>query len=425
MMSNVVSLYPPQPLLAGYLRVGHDGHRRLPHMLSVGRLKYKRFVFEAAYIETQTELLKALISAGCEIVLDTNFTEMFFDGKQGSTITKLPWANHDRPWQPADFQLPRNFDAARQIAEFATKYSINSIISPSHVVGPANVATSSFDRLICESLRMELDKLGQQEIKLDFQLSLAASVLGDQISRQSLVGGLTDLPIDNLWLRIENFGASSTGAAIQKVVNFAKDFHECGKPLIVDYAGGLAGLATLSLGTAGSLCHGIGMKENFDLSHWKNKPSGSGGNKYVYVSELDKKFKPKQLQLFLDARGSKSKFSCNNQECCVHANDMTDRHDEHFITQRSKQLQDLARFPADKRTEHFLLNHVGAAVRMGELSTKLKIDDEALSKALVENKKRLQRMQEALMTAARGNLSFSKVPVFRGGKNKINAVMAQ
>jgi hypothetical protein len=62
---------------------------------------------------------------------------------------------------------------------------------------------------------------------------------------------------------------------------------------------------------------------------------------------------------------------------------------------------------------------------MGELSTKPKIDDEALSKALLENKKRLQRMQEALMIAARGNLSFSKVPVFRGGKNKINAVMAR
>jgi hypothetical protein len=424
-MSNVVPLHPPQPLLAGYLRVGHDGHRRLPHMLNVGRLKYKRFVFEAAYIESQTDLLKALQAVGCEIVLDTNFSEMFFEGKQGTAVTKnLQRANHDRPWQLADFKLPRNFDVARQIAEFAAKHSINAIIAPSHVIEPANIDTSSFDRVICESLRTELDKLGQQGIKLDFQLSLAAGVLGDQVSRQSLIGGLSELPIDNLWLRIENFGATSTGVAIQKVVNFGKDFHECEKPVIVDYAGGLAGLAMLSFGTAGGLCHGIGMKEKFDLSHWKNKPTGGGGNNYVYVAELDKKFKPNQLKLFLDARGSKSKFSCNDQECCVHANDMTDRHDEHFITQRSKQLQDLAKFPADKRTEHFLLNHVGAAVRMGELSAKLKIEDEALKKALKENKKRLQRMQEALMTVARGNLSFSKVPAFRGGKNKINAVMA-
>jgi phosphopantetheine adenylyltransferase len=117
--------------------------------------------------------------------------------------------------------------------------------------------------------------------------------------------------------------------------------------------------------------------------------------------------------------------ACNDQECCVHANDMIDRHDEHFITQRSKQLQDLAKFPADKRTEHFLLNHVGAAVRMGELSAKLRIEDETLKKALKENKKRLQRMQEALMTVARGNLSFSKVPAFRGCKNRINAMMVR
>jgi hypothetical protein len=424
-MSNVVALHPPQPLLAGYLRVGHDGHRRLPHMLNVGRLKYKRFVFDAAYIESQTELLKALQSVGCEIVLDTNFSEMFFEGKQGTAITKnLQWANRDRPWQVGDFKLPRNFDVARQIAEFANKHSVNSIIAPSHVIESEYVDTSSFDQAICESLRMELDKLGQQGIKMDFQLSLAAGVLGDQVSRQSLIGGLSDLPIDNLWLRVENFGATSTGVAIQKVVNFAKDFHECGKPLIVDYAGGLAGLATLSFGTTGGLCHGIGMKEKFDLSHWKSKPTGGGGNNYVYVAEIDKKFKPNQLQLFLDARGSKAKFSCNDQQCCGHANDMTDRRDEHFITQRSKQLQDLAKFPADKRTEHFLLNHVGAAVRMGELSTKLKIEDEALKLALKKNKKRLQLMQEALMTLAQGNLSFSKVPTFRGGKNTINAVMA-
>ncbi len=63
-MSNVVPVHPPQPLLAGYLRVGHDGHRRLPHMLSVGRLKYKRFVIDAAYIDSQTDLLKSLQAAG-------------------------------------------------------------------------------------------------------------------------------------------------------------------------------------------------------------------------------------------------------------------------------------------------------------------------------------------------------------------------
>ena len=423
-MGNVVSLHPPQPLLAGYLRVGYDGHRRLLHMHNVDRLKYKRFVFEAAHIESQTDLVKVLQAAGCEIVLDTNFSEMFFNGKQGTSVTKLPWANRDRPWQPTDFKLPRNFDVTRQIAEFAVKYGVNAVIAPSHVIAPDNIDTASFDWAICESLRLQLDNLNQRDIRVDFQLSLTTGVLGNQTSRQSLVGGLAELPIDNLWLRIENFGATSTGTAIQKVINFAKDFHECEKPLIVDYADGLPGLATLSFGTAGGLCHGIGKKEKFDLSYWKNKLSSGGGSNYVYVAELDKKFKSNQFQLFLEARGSKSKFACNDQGCCAHVNDMIDRHDEHFIIRRSKQLQDLAKFPADKRTDHFLLNHIGAAVRMGELSTKLKIEDEALKNSLKENKKRLQRMQEALMTVAKGNLSFSRVPIFRGGKSKINAVLA-
>lgn len=422
-MSNVVPLHPAQPLLAGYLRVGYGDHRRLQHIHDVGRLKYKRFVFEAAHIESQTELVRGLQAAGCEIVLDTNFSEMFFDGKHGSSVTKLPWANHDRPWQPADFKIPRNFDVTRQIAEFAVRHGVNSIIAPSHVIEPDSVDTSSFDRAICESLRLQLDNLNHGDIRVDFQLSLATGVLGDQASRYSLISGLAELPIDNLWLRVENFGATSTGTAVQKVINFAKDFHDCGKPIIADYAGGLAGLATLSFGTAGGLCHGISKKEKFDLSYWKNKPTSSGGSDYVYVAELDKKFKSNQLQIFLEARGSKSKFLCNDQECCAHSNDMIDRRDEHFIVQRSKQLQDLAKFPVDKRSEHFLLNHVGTAVRMGELSSKLKIEDEALKKSLTENKKRLLRLQEALMTVAQGNLSFSKIPVFRGGKKKVSAVL--
>jgi hypothetical protein len=53
----------------------------------------------------------------------------------------------------------------------------------------------------------------------------------------------------------------------------------------------------------------------------------------------------------------------------------------------------------------------------------MEVGNDLLGKVPKENTKRLERMQEALMTQAWGRLSFSKGPGCRGGKNTINAAM--
>ena len=104
MAATLHVLRPQTPPLAGFLRVGHTGHRKLLDLQAAGRLPFRRVVFDAAHLEEQIELLKQLKASGCEIVLDPNFAEMATLGRFGApSIQKLPWASLDRPWQPEDF----------------------------------------------------------------------------------------------------------------------------------------------------------------------------------------------------------------------------------------------------------------------------------------------------------------------------------
>jgi hypothetical protein len=81
MVAEIIQLRPKQPLLAGYRRVGHNGQKRLQGMLASGKLQHRRFVMGASHLHEQTELLSAFRKAEREVILDTNFAEMFFEGK--------------------------------------------------------------------------------------------------------------------------------------------------------------------------------------------------------------------------------------------------------------------------------------------------------------------------------------------------------
>src|SRR5712691_328374 len=103
MVAQIHVLHPRVSPLAGFLRVGHTGHKKLEALQSAGRFPYRRVVVDAAHLTQQLDLLKALKASGCEIVLDPNFAEMAAAGRFRGAIGRLPWANPDRPWEPTDF----------------------------------------------------------------------------------------------------------------------------------------------------------------------------------------------------------------------------------------------------------------------------------------------------------------------------------
>ncbi len=134
MTASIHALHPRSPPVAGFLRIGHTGHRKLEHLHAAGRFPYRRVGFDAAHVCDQSELLKTLIAGGCEIVLDPNFAEMAMPGRFGSAAGKLPWANPNRPWQESDFGRIRNLDTAKAIAEFAIRHGVNVVLTPAHLI---------------------------------------------------------------------------------------------------------------------------------------------------------------------------------------------------------------------------------------------------------------------------------------------------
>ncbi len=59
MVGTVHVLHPQAAPVAGFLRIGYTGHRKLEAMLAAGRFPYRRVVFEAAHITEQDDLMKS------------------------------------------------------------------------------------------------------------------------------------------------------------------------------------------------------------------------------------------------------------------------------------------------------------------------------------------------------------------------------
>jgi hypothetical protein len=430
MTATLHVIRPASPSIAGYLRTGHTGHRKLAEFHAAGRLQYRRIVFDAAHIGEQLDLAKMLKASGCEIVLDPNFAEMAVPGKfVSSALQKLPWANHDRPWEPVDFGRIRNHDAAKTIAEFAIKAGVSAVLAPTHLVETLGEDWRLIDLRICEALRYELDCCGGSGIPIDYQLITTVALLKDPKSRAAFAADIRMMPIENVWLRASGFGSAATGAGTRLYIEAVRDLHEIGRPIIADMAGGLATLGAVAFGAIGGMSHGVGQKETFRASDWRKPPSSGGGSaSRVYVKELDRSFKEEQLQAIFNAKGGRSRFCCADTSCCPHgAEDMVENEHAHFLTQRCRQLDDLSGVPDDRRVGHFFLRHLDPAIRSARHAVTLKIADEQVRKAVFEAKRRLMRLRDALADLYEKGAADtrSRMPSFRGGAQAVNAVLGR
>ena len=430
MAATLHILRPTTPTIAGYLRVGHTGHRKLADLHAAGRLPYRRIVFDAAHLAEQLELAKTLKANGCEIVLDPNFAEMATLGRFGSSaIQKLAWANLDRPWEPSDFDRRRNHDAAKAIADFAVKSGVHAVLAPTHLIENVNEAWRTIDLSMCEALRFELDRCGGTDIAVDYQLITTSALLKDAAARAAFVADIKTMPVENVWLRASGFGATATGSGTRQFIESIRGFHGIGRPLIADMAGGFAALGVAAFGAVAGISHGVSQKESFKAADWRKPPSGGGGAAArAYVQELDRYFKEDQLQAIFDAKGGRSRFSCADTSCCAHGGeDMIENGHAHFITQRHRQLDDLSGVPEARRASHFLLRHLDPAIRTARHAVKLKIVDEKVLAAVGQAKVRLVRLRDALadLDAKETSETRSHATHFRGGTKAVSAVLGR
>jgi hypothetical protein len=286
----------------------------------------------------------------------------------------------------------------------------------------------SVDLSFCEMLRQELDRIGGQAIAIDYQLITTNAVLRDEQQGRQLIVGVRDLPVENVWLRISGFGASATGIGTRHFIEAVCDLHQIGRPFVADCAGGFAALAVLAFGAVGGICHGVAQKEGFKANDWKQPPAGGGSKRRIYIAELDRHFSEDQLNTIFAARGGRSRFACNDSNCCSHGiEDMMENPHAHFITQRARQLEDLSVVPDIRRFEHFLLRHVEPAVRSARLGAKLKITDDDTKRLVDDARKRLVRLRDALDDLdSQESIATRSLPVgFRGGGGGIAAVLGR
>lgn len=430
MIATVHQLFPSHSQVAAFLRVGHTGHRRLEHLQASGRLPFRRIVFDAAHIGEQRDLVRQLSGHGYEIVLDPNFAETAMAGRFETSVAKLPWANAERPWNPDDFGRARNLDTAKAVAEFAVSNSVNVVLAPSNLIELGDSSWHQIDLKICEDLRHELDQLGGRDIAIDFQFITTTALLKDERARRELVDGVGSLPIDNIWVRASGFGATATGAGTRHFVEAVRAIHDLDRPLVADGVGGFAGLATLAFGAVGGISHGVAQKEKFDAAQWKrparkNTKGGGGTPIRVYVPDLDRYFDEEQLEKIFAARRGRSLFGCNDTSCCHNGTeDMIENAHSHFITQRTRQIEDISNVPMSRRAEHFLLKHLDPAIRSAHLGARLKIADPRVLSFVSDSKARLIRLRDALfdLHAADKDVSHSRTPAFRGHQGSLISV---
>jgi hypothetical protein len=398
---NVHILHLPAPPLAAFLRVGHTGQQKLEALHAANRLTYRRAVFDAAYIQNQEDLRKLLKGSGCEIVLDLNFAEAATPGKFSSpAVSRLPWGNPERPWEPADFGPGRNADLIKLMAEFAVKTEVNVVLAPAHAEDEKGSSWHALDLSSCERLRSELDRAGGSQIAIDYQLITTASIMKDA---------------EKL--------ALATGAGTRHFIEAARALHDLGRPLVVDMAGGFSGLAAMAFGAVGGISHGVSQKESFDLGDWRKPPSGGGGGtgKRVYIQDLDRYLTEAQAEVFFATRGTKSRFGCTQTACCGNGiEDMIENGHAHFITRRTSQIEEITRIPETRRAEHFLLKQLDPAVRSSRQAAKSKFSEPGVQKLVEEAKTRLTRFRDALGAlhdTDAGLITHSRPPSFRGGLN--------
>lgn len=180
MVATVHVLHPQPSPVGSFLRVGHTGHRKLESLIAASRLRFRRFVFDAAYIDGQADLLATLRNSGCEIVLDPNLPETATPGRFDSSVSTLPWGNPDRPWEVGDYGRSRNHDTAQSIADFALKHDVDAVLAPTHWIESVADPWTSIDLKLCEELRHELDRAGAKHVAIDYQLITTNTLLKDR-----------------------------------------------------------------------------------------------------------------------------------------------------------------------------------------------------------------------------------------------------
>lgn len=399
MSENVVYLHGQPSSIGHFLRIGASGHRQLETLFGAGKMLLDRVVVDASAAARQQDLISSLAEAGAELILDTNVAELSAPGRFSGAAKSAPWANPASILTPDDLLPNANRDVIGQIARFAVRHGYHAVLAPTHILEGSPDPLFGVDREATIALRKALDAEGGRSIEINYLLNITYASLRDPAQRRAFIAGLTDLPFSNLWPRVSGFGADATPMGLRRYIAAMMDFIRLGRPIVADGVGGLAGMAIAAFGAAGGICHGVAEKERFDSSAWNKPPKEGGGGRErrVLIAGIDRLLSLKQVEALMAAPGARKLLSCQDRSCCQHGlDDMLKDPKAHYLRQRTRQIDDIAAVPDNRRMRHFLDRELPDVERVARNAAKLKVGDEALLKVLTSSSVRLEKMQAVL-----------------------------
>jgi hypothetical protein len=409
-MSDNVTTFPrplkvaPRPL-GLYLRPGRAGHHDLTNVLLSGPLKIFGAVIDATMIVKQKDLREQLLASQLDVILDPKTQPAAFEHGFRHSMSELPWGEN-RPHQVDDFKELVGRQRIIKLAEFVVSNKFTQVLAPTHYISSPNDQWFSVDTAAVRWLRLELDKRGGKQIPIIYSLAIASALFKDREQRAALISGLTGLPIDSLWLKVDNFGADAGPLKLTHAMDAIADFHSLDLPILADQVGGVPGLGLLAFGAVGGIVHGIAEGEKFSTLSWRKPQSSPGGSGWrVYLPPLGITLTRKEARaLFAASPRAKAMFGNRNTVACPRGmDDMIDQPVRAFVIQRADEVANLSAVPDDMRPQHFLEKTVRPITDCALAATKIswKEDDvlgQKLSSRFIEHRKRVENLRIALGT---------------------------
>lgn len=328
-----------------YLRINRNTRKAAAAHFAEHR-NLRRFVVSATGLASTPTLTDAFTGrSACEIILDTECAEAaapaFADHYRG----KLGWMPKIPEVSPAEMTQNKIYAAANSIAEFTSSRNIDVVISPSHLLGEQGEPWLQVDTQSCLDLRKALDGAGQSAVKIDYALLAPLARLEDPAWQQEICAQLAPLPFRQLWIRVGPYGIGH-GRNAGLVAEAAGAFRKLGRPIVLDYAGGMTGLTPLIFGHADGTCHGVSSKLECNFLDWMRKPSSGppspGGRRNIYHPGLERmvtKSEHRALGSMTDRH--RRPFSCVDSHCCASNNHVLQDPLGHFLRQVTETHRDL------------------------------------------------------------------------------------
>ena len=383
------------------IRSGEASYRQIESLYAQNRLQVDSVTIDASKAKYQHEFIAALIDDGVEVTLDTKCAELSEVGRYSGFAKGAPWSHNEaeRPLSLEDFNSGATYDLFGQIARQASELNVSAVQSPSHFL-----RDESFEELIevdinsVFALRAKLDAEGRNDIAIDYALIIPHVTLQSEDRRRYLIGHLSDLPIDNLVIRLSRFGSGAGNITMKRTFEGLWGLRAIEKPIVLDHVGGLIGLGALALNVASGIVHGVGDRFNARDWHKKRKPDSSerirGRRRFIPLPHLDKSFTEGELATIRSIPGGRRKIACGDKACCgpTGLSYLNDGLKAHIAFQTARSLAELSGVPVLKRAEHFMNHDMRDAERKARDLENLKTGNEKLDKKLLNSRVRINSM---------------------------------